>query len=64
MSRDETCQPSKKGLLLILSAPSGAGKTSLAHRLKAELGERCVFSISYTTRPPRGAERDGEDYRF
>ena len=51
------------GLLLILSAPSGAGKTTLAHRLMKEMPE-AVFSVSYTTRSPRGAERDGVDYRF
>jgi guanylate kinase len=48
---------------LILAAPSGAGKTSLAR----ELGARRVdvqFSISATTRPPRAAERDGVDYHF
>jgi guanylate kinase len=52
------------GVLLILSAPSGAGKTTLARRLGAELGEDGLFSVSYTTRQPRGAERDGVDYHF
>jgi guanylate kinase len=52
------------GLLLILSAPSGAGKTTLAHLLGQRLGDKCVFSISYTTRAPRGQERDGVDYHF
>jgi guanylate kinase len=51
------------GLLLVLSAPSGAGKTTLAHRLRAAHPE-AVFSVSATTRPPRGAERDGVDYHF
>ena len=51
------------GLLLVLSAPSGAGKTTLAHRLRAAHPE-AVFSISATTRAPRGAERDGVDYHF
>lgn len=51
------------GLLLILSAPSGAGKTTLAHRLLGgEAGAH--FSVSYTTRAPRGKERDGVDYHF
>lgn len=50
-------------VLLVLSAPSGAGKTTLARRLMAEMPE-AVFSISYTTRKPRGQERDGVDYRF
>jgi len=49
------------GLLLVLSAPSGAGKTTLAHRFRAAHGD-AVFSVSATTRAPRGAERDGVDY--
>ena len=51
------------GLLLVLSAPSGAGKTTLARRFVAET-PGAVFSVSATTRPPRGAERDGVDYHF
>ncbi len=51
------------GLLLVLSAPSGAGKTTLAHRLLAEF-PAARFSVSYTTRAPRGAEKDGVDYHF
>lgn len=51
------------GLLLVLSAPSGAGKTTLAHRFRATHAD-AVFSISATTRAPRGAERDGVDYHF
>jgi guanylate kinase len=51
------------GLLLVLSAPSGAGKTTLAHRFRADHPD-AVFSISATTRLPRGAERDGVDYHF
>ncbi|MFN7134755.1 MAG: guanylate kinase, partial [Myxococcales bacterium] len=57
--------PHSPGLLLILSAPSGAGKTTLAHMLRNEYGsENAVFSISYTTRAPRGREKDGVDYHF
>ncbi len=55
--------PLHPGLLLVLSAPSGAGKTTLAHRLMKEHPE-AVFSISYTTRDPRGQERPGVDYHF
>ncbi len=51
------------GLLLVLSAPSGAGKTTLAHRFRDSHPD-AVFSVSATTRPPRGAERDGVDYHF
>ena len=51
------------GLLLVLSAPSGAGKTTLA-RLFIAAHADAAFSISATTRAPRGAERDGVDYHF
>jgi len=50
-----------KPLLLILSAPSGTGKTTLARRLVAA-HPGAVFSVSYTTRAPRGHEKDGVDY--
>ena len=49
--------------LIVLTAPSGAGKTTLARRVMAEVpGLR--FSVSATTRPPREGERDGVDYFF
>ncbi|HYD40484.1 MAG TPA: guanylate kinase [Anaeromyxobacter sp.] len=51
------------GLLLVLSAPSGAGKTTLAHRFRAAHPD-ALFSVSATTRAPRGAEQDGVDYHF
>jgi guanylate kinase len=51
------------GLLLVLSAPSGAGKTTLARRF-VERHADATFSVSVTTRTPRGAERDGIDYHF
>jgi guanylate kinase len=51
------------GLLLVLSAPSGAGKTTLARMFLARNPD-ARFSISATTRAPRGAERDGVDYHF
>jgi len=50
-------------LLLVLSSPSGAGKTTLTRMLL----ERCPelrFSVSHTTRPPRAKETDGSDYHF
>jgi len=50
-------------LLLVLSAPSGAGKTTLALRLMQQMPD-AVFSVSYTTRPPRPGERNGEHYHF
>lgn len=49
--------------LLVLSAPSGAGKTTIAQALLAAR-EDLGFSVSATTRPPREGERDGEAYRF
>jgi len=52
-----------KPLLLILSAPSGTGKTTLARRLVAA-NPGAIFSVSYTTRAPRGSEQDGIDYHF
>ena len=48
---------------LILAAPSGAGKTTIAQALRKRRTD-VVFSISATTRPPRGYERDGRDYHF
>lgn len=53
----------KTGRLFVIAAPSGAGKTTLVHKLmKGDPGLR--FSISYTTRPQRSTETDGEDYNF
>src|SRR5208282_1286710 len=55
--------PWRRGLCLILSSPSGAGKTTLARALlTSETG--VSNSISVTTRPPRPAEADGVDYFF
>jgi len=48
---------------LVLSAPSGAGKTTIAHRLRA-LRSDVVFSVSATTRAPREGETDGVAYHF
>lgn len=52
-----------KGSLFIVSAPSGAGKSTLLDRLRKE-DPRLVYSISHTTRAPRGKEQDGEAYYF
>ena len=51
------------GRLIVLAAPSGAGKTTLVHEL-LERDPELTFSISYTTRPQRETEIDGEDYFF
>ena len=56
-----------RGELFIVSAPSGTGKTTLIHRLmSSELARSGAlhFSVSHTTRPPRGTEVDGKDYHF
>jgi guanylate kinase len=60
MNEPTSLQP---GILLVLSAPSGTGKTTLARRLLGELPD-ALFSISVTTRKPRGREQDGVDYHF
>lgn len=51
------------GKVLIFSAPSGSGKTTIVHRLLA-LYPQLEFSISATSRAPRGQEQDGVDYYF
>lgn len=55
---------SRPGLLLVVSGPSGAGKSTVCHEVLARLGEEGIWSISATTRPPRGQECDGHDYHF
>jgi guanylate kinase len=61
MAVDET-HP-RRGLLLVISSPSGAGKTSLSRRLIAEHPELSL-SVSCTTRAPRPGEQDGREYHF
>ena len=55
--------PKRKGLLLVVSAPSGAGKTTLCREM-AHAVPALQYSISYTTRPPRPGEVNGKDYFF
>lgn len=62
--RDVASARRRRGLMLILSSPSGAGKTTLTKRLLAEEGDHCKLSISATTRPPRAGEIDGQHYFF
>ncbi len=57
-------QSPSRGILVIISSPSGAGKTTLARRLLSEFDGQLSFSVSYTTRPIRTNERDGVDYHF
>ena len=54
----------KSGKLIIFSAPSGAGKTTLVRHLLQKEGLDLAFSISATSRPARGEEIDGKDYYF
>lgn len=56
-------QVDRRGLLLVMSSPSGAGKTTLARRL-LEGDDGLTMSVSATTRPPRPGEIDGKDYVF
>ena len=49
--------------VFIVSAPSGSGKSTLVSRLLTEVKD-LMFSISYTTRKPRGSEKDGQSYHF
>ena len=52
------------GKLIIFSAPSGAGKTTIVRRLLEKHSDKIAFSISASTRQPRGAEVNGVDYYF
>lgn len=54
----------RRGLMLILSSPSGAGKTTISHKLLAAEGTALTMSVSVTTRPMRPGEVDGRDYYF
>lgn len=60
MSNERT---SRRGLMLVISSPSGAGKTTLSRRLMEEFDD-VVLSVSATTRAPRPGESDGIDYHF
>lgn len=53
----------RRGLMLVISSPSGAGKTTLARKLMDEFDD-VALSVSMTTREPRPNEVDGEDYHF
>ena len=52
----------RHGILFVISAPSGAGKTTVVQALRKT--EKFFYSVSCTTRPPRSGEIDGEHYRF
>ncbi len=58
-----TSRLARRGLMLVLSSPSGAGKTTISRRLLDE-DDNLTMSVSATTRPPRPAEAGGRDYIF
>ena len=51
------------GILFIISAPSGSGKSTLVNEVRKQL-KGIEFSVSWTTRPPRGSEENGREYHF
>ena len=55
--------PARRGLMFVLSSPSGAGKTTMSRRL-IDGDAEMIMSVSVTTRPPRPGELDGDDYHF
>ncbi|MZR30957.1 guanylate kinase [Sneathiella litorea] len=59
----ETEALTRRGLMLVLSSPSGAGKTTISRALLKE-DDNLVMSVSATTRPRRPGEQDGKDYYF
>jgi guanylate kinase len=63
VSSGPASQLTRRGLMFVLSSPSGAGKTSIARRL-LELEPELTLSVSVTTRPKRPSEVDSVDYRF
>jgi guanylate kinase len=66
VAHDDHAKPwetQRRGLLLLMSSPAGAGKTSLSRRLVADYADM-VLSISATTRPPRPGEEEGREYYF
>lgn len=63
MSTGSKKDEEKRGVLIIISSPSGAGKTTLAKKLLGEFSEM-KFSVSFTTRPKRRGEVHGVDYFF
>ena len=51
------------GILFLISAPSGSGKSSLVNQLRSQV-TNLEFSVSWTTRPPRGSEQEAREYHF
>ncbi|MEH6404241.1 MAG: guanylate kinase [Sneathiella sp.] len=59
----KTVDIERRGLMLVLSSPSGAGKTTLTRSILAD-DDKLSMSVSATTRPPRPGEQEGRDYHF
>lgn len=62
-AKDEQKVSAPGGRLFVVSAPSGAGKTTLCHAVRRHFGD-LAYSVSYTTRRPRPGEQHGRDYYF
>ncbi len=62
-SSSAVCAPDRRGLLFVVSAPSGTGKTTVVERL-VQVVPDLALSRSYTSRPARAGESDGVDYNF
>ena len=60
----EGCSPHLRGKLFLISGPSGVGKTVLCNEMVKRFAPNVVYSISATSRPPRGQEKDGQEYFF
>jgi len=63
MSNEDAAAIQRRGLMLVLSSPSGAGKTTLSRQL-LDNDKQIQLSVSATTRARRSGEKDGVDYRF
>ena len=62
MGKQQGSEHPRRGLLVVISGPSGVGKTTIAHAVKERLG--AAFSVSATTRAPSDQEQDEVDYHF
>ncbi len=63
MSNEDAAAITRRGLMLVLSSPSGAGKTTLSRQL-LDNDKQIQLSVSATTRARRSGEKDGVDYHF
>jgi guanylate kinase len=66
MMSDTTLAPAirRRGIMLVLSSPSGAGKSTISRRLLLQEHDKLAMSVSSTTRPRRPSEVSGQDYNF